>query len=232
MIDWLRVDYAIFTVLGYPMSAIEFVGTILYLWSVWLIARRHVLTWPVGIVAVLLYMAMFWQIRLYSDAIEQVYYLGASIYGWWLWARSPKVNNAVVGVAFSDIRLTALVLCGTAVASALWGMAMTRIHLSMPLLFPEPASYPWLDAATTVMSFTAMALMTFKRTESWIYWIVVDILGIWLYYVKGVRFTSLLYVVLLVLAVRGLHLWVVAPQEAASAGRARDHAPPSVPDAG
>ncbi len=209
MSDFLRVDHALFTVLGYPLSGIEFLGTILYLWSVWLIARRRVLTWPVGIVAVLLFLWLFWQIRLYSDAIEQVYYLAASVYGWWTWSRSPRDGGAVAGVRFSGGRSAACVLAATLAVSLLWGAAMTRVHLWWPVLFPEPASFPWLDAATTVMSFTAMGLMAMKRTESWIYWIVVDVVGIGLYYAKEVRFISLLYVVLLVLAARGLRLWTV-----------------------
>ena len=72
MLNFFSVDKVLLTVLGYPMSYIEFAGTILYLWSVWLIAKRHILTWPVGIVSVLLYMILFYQIRLYSDTIEQI----------------------------------------------------------------------------------------------------------------------------------------------------------------
>lgn len=93
MISWLRIDNIAFTVLEYPMSWIELVGTVLYLWSVWLIARRKMLTWPVGIVSVLLYLALFYQIGLYSDALEQVYYLGASVYGWVFWVRSDRLGG-------------------------------------------------------------------------------------------------------------------------------------------
>ena len=71
----LSVDSTFLTVLGYQMSYIEFVGTVLYVLSVWLIARRNMLTWPIGIVSVLLYMVIFFQIRLYSDTLEQVYIL-------------------------------------------------------------------------------------------------------------------------------------------------------------
>ena len=66
MSDPFSVDTVFFTVLDYPISYIEFVGTLLYLWSVWLISQRNMLTWPVGIISVLLYMALFYQIRLYS----------------------------------------------------------------------------------------------------------------------------------------------------------------------
>ena len=57
------------------------------------------------------------------------------------------------------------------------------------------------------MSFVAMWLMAQKRIESWIYWIIVDALGIWLYFVKDVRFLALLYVVLLGMALNGWWKW-------------------------
>lgn len=53
-----------------------------------------------------------------------------------------------------------------------------------------------------------MWLTVRKRTECWLYWISVDIIGIGLYYAKGVNFVSLLYVVLLFLAVKGFVSWM------------------------
>lgn len=71
MANYLSVDNIAFTVIGYPMSYIEFVGTILYVWSVWLIAKRRMLTWPVGIVSVLSQTILFYQIRLYSTQLSK-----------------------------------------------------------------------------------------------------------------------------------------------------------------
>ena len=96
----------------------------------------------------------------------------------------------------------------TATLSALLGGIMSRVHGWMPTFFPEAASYPYIDSLTTVMSFVAMWLMARKHIESWIYWIIVDIIGIGLYYVKEAKFISLLYVLLLVLASRGLINWI------------------------
>lgn len=203
----LDVDTIALEILGYPLSWIELVGTIAYLLSVVLIARRNMLTWPVGIVAVLLYAALFWQIRLYADALEQVYYLGASAYGWWHWSRSRPERESTVPVHYGSARQMLATLAGTAGLSVAVGAAMTRVHVWSPTLFPAPADYPWIDATTTVASFVAMALMARRRIESWVLWIAVDVVGIWLYHVKDVRFVSLLYVVLLVLAVSGLVGW-------------------------
>ena len=207
MLNFLSINNIAFTIIGYPMSYIELIGTMLYLWSVWLIAKRRVLTWPVGIVSVLLYMALFYQIRLYSDTLEQVYYLGASIYGWWVWGKSPKDEGRVSDVRYNNRNAMVLWVALTAIISILTGVLMSRIHILFPAIFPEAASFPYLDALTTIMSFSAMWLMAQKKIESWIYWIIVDMIGIWLYFVKEVRFISLLYVILLVMAINGLISW-------------------------
>ena len=218
MSNFLSVETVFFTILGYPMSYIELAGTVLYLWSVWLISRRHMLTWPVGIVSVLLYMALFYQIRLYSDALEQIYYLGASVYGWWYWSKSQQQERSVIDVNFSSPRLVVVWLCVTLVLAAALGGIMSHIHRWFPMIFPEAASYPYLDALTTVMSFVAMWLMVRKHIESWIYWIVVDVIGIWLYFTKEVKFISLLYVILLFLAIRGLVNWTGTTAKVAGKG--------------
>jgi len=208
MFDFWSINNIAFKVLDYPMSYIELLGTIFYLWSVLLISQRKVLTWPIGIVSVLLYMMLFYQIRLYSDMIEQIYYLGMSIYGWWRWSR-PKLNSEKsFNVRYSPPSKIVLAASVTIAISFLVGAVISQIHTILPLLFPDKASFPYLDALTTIMSFTAMWLMVQKRIESWCYWIIVDIIGIWLYYVKEVKFVALLYVVLLFMAMNGLISWL------------------------
>ncbi|HSH05913.1 MAG TPA: nicotinamide riboside transporter PnuC [Anaerolineae bacterium] len=209
ILDLFSVNTIFFTIFDYPMSYIEFIGTILYLWSVWLISKNNILTWPVGIISVILYMLLFYQIRLYSDAAEQIYYLGASIYGWWAWDKSQKAAEAdKLNIRLSQPRTLLRWLAVTALGTILLTLFVSRLHLFLPTLFPDPAAYPFIDALTTVMSFTAMFLMAQRRLESWYYWIIVDIIGIWLYAVQGVRFISLLYVILLIMAINGLRLWL------------------------
>jgi hypothetical protein len=75
MLDFWSVNNIAFDLIGYPMSYIEFLGTILYLWSVWLVTKQKMLNWAIGIISSLLYMALFYQIRLYSDMFEQLYFI-------------------------------------------------------------------------------------------------------------------------------------------------------------
>ncbi len=206
MVNFFSIDSIFFIFMGYPMSYIEFVGTILYLWSVWLISQKRMLNWPVGIASVILYGMLFYQIQLYSDCLEQIYYLGASAYGWWYWMRDRGEEREIT-VKAGSVGNNLCWLGGILIVSALSGYLMARIHLILPALFPLAADFPYLDAFTTISSFAAMFLLARKRTENWMIWIVVDVIAIGLYWVKEVKFLSLLYVILLILAVRGLITW-------------------------
>lgn len=205
MFEFWSVNHIALTFLEYPMSYLELFGTIFYLWSVWLISQRNILTWPVGIVSVALYMALFYQIRLYADTLEQIYYLSISLYGWWRWNKLD--TGEVLNVKYSPLHQLKRTVILTIAFSLMIGALMSQVHLLFPTIFPEQASFPYLDALTTVMSITAMWLMTQQWVESWFYWIIVDIICIWLYFVKEVRLISLLYVILLFMAINGLVSW-------------------------
>lgn len=207
MIYFLSVNKVMLSIWGYPLSYIEFVGTVLYFASVFLIARKNILTWPIGIISVILYGILFYQIHLYSDMLEQVYYLVISIIGWITWQKQKQNTNSIPA-AWSKTKSVVFTAGITMLCTAILTYCVTNFHLWLPKIFQEPASYPFLDAFTTVMSFIAMLLTTRRRIEGWVYWIVVDVIGIGLYWLKDVRFIALQYVFLLGMAVYGLIYWL------------------------
>lgn len=207
MFDLLDVSNIFFQVWDYRVSYLEFFGTVLYFASVVLIAQKNMLTWPVGIVSVVLFMLLFYQVQLYSDSLEQIYFLGASVVGWLLWSRG-KGNEPRIPSSFSSKKTLLVVASLTAAMGFALGAAMSQIHTLLPQLFELPASFPYLDALTTVMSFVAMALLVLRRSETWVYWIIVDLLAIYLYFTKGLIFLGLQYIALLVIASYGLYSWV------------------------
>ncbi len=202
----LSVGTVMVTLGDYPLSWIEFVGTVLYFASVWLVARKNLLTWPVSLVSVTLYSILFWQIRLYSDMLEQLYYLVIGVWGWISWKRL-RDGKRYIPTGFSSPAAMAAWATGIVAAGLMLGFAAARFHLWMPSIFIAPAEFPFLDAFTTVASFAAMYLMTKRRTESWLWWIAVDAIGIGLYWVKDVRFIAIQYVALFFMAIWGLWNW-------------------------
>jgi nicotinamide mononucleotide transporter len=207
LVEFFNINNTLFTAFGYQMSYLEFIGTLLTLLSVYLVMRNNILTWPIAIISGILFGILFFQIQLYSDFFEQIYYIITSIYGWWLWVRIKKKTESEEIVFYSSIKTMFIYLIIIIIGSIGFGYFMKNINVFLPTLFSTPASFPYLDAFTTVMSFAAQILLAQKRVESWYIWILVDIIGIFLYFIKGVVFISFLYIIFLVLATKGLLNW-------------------------
>lgn len=210
ILNFFGVDTIFFTVLNYPMSYIEFFGTIFTGWSVYLSAKNKALSWPIGLLGVVLYGFLFYQIQLYSDLFEQAYYLLTGFWGWWVWTH-PMVKGRdtkgelAISRASRHFNLVGLI---SIVAFTLFlSRFMSNIHLIFPVLFPVAASFPFMDAFTTAVSFVANVYLVKRKIENWYLWIIVDIIGIFLYYQKGVIFLSLLYVFFLINAFKGVYDW-------------------------
>ncbi|CAK0776547.1 nicotinamide mononucleotide transporter [uncultured Gammaproteobacteria bacterium] len=180
------------------MTGIEAAAAALGVVSVWLTIRQHLACWPTGIVMVALYAWVFFDARLYADAGLQVVFLGMQVYGWVHWRSGdaggaggvlPVVrlgrNQAVVWFAVLVLGTLAL---GTATAAA-------------------GAALPFVDAFQTVLSLIAQYLMARKVLDSWLMWIVVDVVSIGMYLSKDLMITAALYALFLGLAVAGLRAW-------------------------
>jgi nicotinamide mononucleotide transporter len=69
------------------------------------------------------------------------------------------------------------------------------------------AALPYWDAFAAVLSLIAQWLLARKALESWILWIVVDVVSIGIYSAKELYLTAGLYVIFLGLAITGLMAW-------------------------
>lgn len=201
------INTTLFTVMGYQMSYIEFFGTILNILCVWLIAKGKIINWPIGIVGTILYMFLFYQIQLYSDLIEQIYFLITGFYGWWLWVKTQGPGMQTFIPVVNTKRQNIYWVITIAISTILMTWLVSHFHTLFPKIFQIPADYPLLDAFTTVLSFAATYLLIKKKVESWYLWVIVDSIGIGLYFVKDVKFIALEYIIFLVLATRGLLKW-------------------------
>lgn len=206
---FLDINTVFFNVLNYPMSYVEFFGTIFTAWSVYLAAKNKVLSWPIGIFGIILYGFLFYQIQLYSDLLEQLYYFITSFWGWWAWThpKGDKSENGELKVGFASWKMNLTAIISTFVFTIALGYFMSRVHILFPTVFSEVATFPYLDALTTVMSLLATVYLVQRKIENWYLWIIVDIIGVGLYYQKGVVFLSLLYFAFLINAVVGYLRW-------------------------
>lgn len=196
------------TIWDYQLSWLELIGTLLNISTVYLITKRKIINWPIGIIASALFAILFFQFRLYSDFIENIYYIVTGFWGWWLWTRKyskDKPDNVLVKKATARQIITSA--STVAIGTLIMGYIVSNLHIWLPGYFSEEASLPYLDTLTTMMSFVAQILIAKRIMQNWYLWITVDLIGIWLYWYKGLKLVSLLYFAFLVLATKGLVDW-------------------------
>lgn len=191
------MDIAAFLGAMLGTRVIEIAAVLLGVVNVLLIMRRTIWNYPFGIGMVVLYAWIFFEHRLYSDALLQVFYLVIQVFGifWWLGARDRTGRVEVVSIAPMTLALSA----GAA--------AVGSIGLGTFMAERTDADLPYWDATTTILSVIAQTLMMRRIVESWLVWIVVDVLSIGIYIAKSLVPTAVLYMIFLGLAVRGFVVW-------------------------
>lgn len=182
------------------MNWIEIIATLCGLISVILIVRENIWSWPVGLVQVVLFAYIFYDVQLYSDFILHLIYIGLQFYGWyhWWWGgnNAEARNNLAISLLNQQQAWRWLAL--TLATTPMLGFVMSRL---------TDASFAYADAFTTVASLIATWLMARKKLECWAFWIAVDVVAIPIYYQKGLILTAILYAVFLGLAITGLWSW-------------------------
>jgi len=184
-------------------SLIEWIAVVCGLTNVALIIRRSIWNYPFGILMVALYFFIFWEYRLYSDAILQVYFFVIQFYGLWVWMNG-RASDGLVKVAPLSRQMFTSYLAVTAV---------TWIIISWLMNTYTDAAAPFWDAAVAALSVTAQFLMSRRHIESWLLWIAVDVLAIGLFYFRDLGPTAALYSVFLGLAILGFIQWRNAEKE-------------------
>ncbi|MCP4040342.1 MAG: nicotinamide mononucleotide transporter [Gammaproteobacteria bacterium] len=192
------MDLTEFSAGFFGASSIEIVASISGFICVYLIIIRSLWCWPIGLLQVVLYMFVFYEVRLYSDLLLHGIYVFLQIYGWWYWALNKRVRDDIEIIGIQPQQLmgwSLVVLLGTVALG--WGMSS----------FTE-ASLPYPDAFTTAASLVAQWLLSRRQLMSWVFWISVDVVAIWIYWQKALVPTTVLYVVFLIMATTGLVVWL------------------------
>ncbi len=180
----------------------EFIAVIAGIASVWFSRKENILVYPVGLINTIIYIWLSFKGDLIGEASVNFYYTVMSIYGWILWAKKDKEQHNIVHISFSDRKWWLY-------QSAFFAAFYMAIFLLLTYLKEDfaPDAIPWADAFASATAFTGMWLMTKKKVESWYWWMATNIASIPLYFVKHYVFTSVYYLILLVMAVAGLYEW-------------------------
>jgi nicotinamide mononucleotide transporter len=192
-------------ILNYNLSYLEFFGVITGIAAVYLASLEKAVNFYIGIINFVLYFIFFYQYRLYSMMLLQAVYFFINIYGIYSWSKRSSGNELIKISPLKNRQRAFLVLLTLAVA-AVWAYFVITVSAKFPEHIEKPA-YPYIDALITIASIVAQILLTRKKIDNWVIWIVADFASVILYCVMGIYFTAILYACFWLIAVKAFFNW-------------------------
>ena len=181
----------LFTAWDYEVSILEFVAATTSLLAVILGTTKKRITWPWWALSSVFYGIFFYPVELYASAALQIIFVIAAIYGWFGWAPTGAVPGNVSSRGRRNIAIATLV----------------SVAVLSPLLSNIGAAATWTDAFVLIGSLTAQLMMIYEKFETWIVWVIVDVVATVQYLLLGYWFTALLYGIFTLVAVVGWKRW-------------------------
>jgi nicotinamide mononucleotide transporter len=178
-------------------TQLELVAVVTGFACVWLAARESIWNFPVAIVSCVLFVFVYFGAQLYADCGLQVLFIALGGYGWYEWLYGGH-NETALGVTHATGREWLL--------SAAFATLFT-LGFGYYLGHHTDAAFPYVDSFTTAGSIVAQYLLTRKRLENWLLWLLVDVIYVPMLWYKALYVTSLLYFLYLALAAYGYWQW-------------------------
>tara|TARA_Y100001947_G_C10302007_1_gene287646 strand:+ start:125 stop:757 length:633 start_codon:yes stop_codon:yes gene_type:complete len=178
---------------------LEFLAFIFGIISVVYAKKENILVYPTGIICTVITIYLLYRAQYFGDMMMNVYYSAMSIYGWWNWSR---VKDSYYIVLISKTNKKEYLI------ASFFFLLTIVITFSVYKMNLDSLEIPnYIDIFTSGIFFTAMWLMANKKIESWIFWIIGDIITIPLYGYRGLGILSLQYLIFLILAIQGYYEW-------------------------
>ena len=176
-------------------SLIEWLAVVSSITYVILAAKRLIVCWLFAFIVSALFVYLCYIGELYIESFLQLFYVAMAVLGWFSWKNS-KSDNLNIKVWKMNNHLINILVSG--VVAVILGYIFDT--------YTNQAN-PYVDAFTTCYSLSATFMVTRKILGNWIYWIVIDLVSIYLYAQRDYNLTAVQYGLFTILAVFGFMAW-------------------------
>lgn len=195
--DFLFRQYKEYT---FAQILLESVAVVLGIASVILSSRNSIWLYPTGLASTVIYIYLLYNWELYGDLIINLYYFYMSIYGWVLWGKRCRKSNDILKItkiSYEDY------------VKSLYIFILSIIFVAGIYMVFDKFDRWWAyaDIIMTGLLFVGTWQLAKRKLENWLFLIAGDIIAIPLIYLKGYTLTSILNVVLTVIAIFGFLAW-------------------------
>jgi len=174
------------------LHSAEIVSTVTAIIYLILAARESIWCWFFGIISCSFWAwAAYFLYNLQIDSLLQIFYVAISFWGLYQWKYGSQ-DKKELPITHLSLSEHAIAIGGGLVLSAIVGWLYENY---------TNASATYLDAFTTVFSILITFMVIHKKIENWLYWIVIDIVYVYLYWSRGGYLFSILFVAYIVIRV-------------------------------
>jgi len=177
-----------------PNLILEILAVLSALTYIILASKQNYFCWPMSLLSCIIYAWLCYGVQLYLESFLQTFYFIVALYGWYFW----KIPANSLNVSYQSVN--------------------TNISVSIILLFAglilgyfahiySSAALPYIDSVIFLFSIYATYITALKKIESWLYWIVINSISVFIYFSRGLYITSFLYLLYALLAVQGFMNW-------------------------
>lgn len=160
-----------------------------------LLMREKSAGWWFGIASSLIGAFIFFQTRIYAQALISIYFAGVGVYGLWYWKKAEQRDEHIHAWPFM-YHVYAIVLFTILSLASAW---LFRRYTDSPS--------PLFDSFVTLFGLLASIKEARKILSSWIYWFVINAASGVLYYQQGLTPYAWLMVVYTFICVPGYLNW-------------------------
>ena len=177
------------------MMLLEVFAVIFAIAYLLLAVRQNILCWYAALLSTSIYIYLYWDVSLYMESILNIYYILMAIYGWINWSnRKEKINLFIKEWSLKKHFASVIFII---VLSLLSGLLLNNTE----------AARPYLDSFTTWGSVFTTYMVTQKILSNWLYWLVINGVGIFLNIDKELYLTALLLLSYQVISILGFINW-------------------------
>ena len=178
---------------------LELFAVIMNITSVVYAKQNNILVYPTGLIGTGIFVYILLNFSLLGDTIINAYFFSMSIYGWYFWSRKKDevFINQVSTINRNEIKYLFILAFSSLIS----------IYFVYDYFDKWNNWTAYVDNITTAIFFVAMWLMARRKIESWIFWIIGDLITVPLYFYKGLTISSIQYIIFLILAVLGYVSW-------------------------
>ena len=186
------------------MTALETLAVVMAVLYLLLAIRENIWCWVCAGVSTAIYVYLFMVADLYMESALNVFYFAMAAYGWSVWYRG-RTDDHELPVSVWPVAVHGYAVAVIVVASLISGYLLSH---------NTDAAFPYIDSLTTWAAIWATFLVARKVLENWWYWLVIDSASIFIYWVRDLQLTSLLFVLYVIMIPFGLIAWTRSWREA------------------